>query len=63
MAMIAALDFRYRGRARPSRFVAKIARALRLADGFSWCDIGKAGADVDPAMSIPPSRLEPLEWR
>ena len=48
MAMIGALDFHYRGRARPSRFVAKIARTLRLADGFRWCDMGKAGADVEP---------------
>jgi hypothetical protein len=63
MGMIAALDFHYRGRARPSRFVAKIARALRLADGFRWCDMGKAGADVELVMSIPSSWVEPLEWR
>jgi hypothetical protein len=61
--LISALHLHHRGGARSSRFVAKIARALRLADGFRWCDMGNAGANVEPVMSIPPSRVEPLEWR
>ena len=49
--------------ARPSRFVAEIARPLRRADGFRSCDMGKPGADMERVMSIPTSRVEPLEGR
>lgn len=63
MRSTAALGFRYRGSAEPSRFVAGIAKALRLADIAAGGESGKTGVNAATAKPAAAPRIEPVEWR
>jgi hypothetical protein len=63
MRSIAAIAFHRPGPAGPSNFIARIAKALRLADGVARRNSRRAGADAALGMPRAAPRIEPVEWR